>query len=962
MRTITAPGIQINEIDKSQYSPAMTGTACYILGFANKGEAYIPMEFTSRSAWVNYYGSPKTEAERYFYAAACETLNQNGRLYCARLPYDNESFEKMVACKYTVTNADLSSLNTKIGYDYHELSADDKTINKVAIISSFDAPYLASLSEIDEYRAGEKKPGSNHIIIVDKTCGTLQEVIEDTRKGKKREFLGIVPVITTAANAMYAQSLIDVANKNARYYENVGPCLTLESEDLEAPGKNLKNSNYISASTVNKELAGTPFDGLSVENIDLVRQLNSAFKVYTAVSGEAKISIVDDMRAYTKDLLEDFVPDYAEISSLSAFATAKSVSDFTMADAGTSAIKTESLDIKIDDSQLTGGLFAASETIVKEEAPKTVTIENIKTAIDYIKETDKFKELLIDKDISDLYDKIKNDYTKLYTEKPANADPEAVYFQITFAGSTENLVGTDIGEGHTLGSLAAEILAVYGICHSSESTVDGDVSLPDTVSLEANGYFSTLVFNPDTETYERDNLKKIGVVVYKTYIDPAAGNKIVFEAVESYCGSLYKDDKDPNTGASTFIDTIVNTNSDYIYFFSNCFNQKTSKKYFTDTLDILISVPTDNQPILGFFTSQTEKYITVDKSIYDGMNKAFEKNSDVIERDIDIVCDAGIANIASYMASVKGYTKYYDLTLADEDQDPPAPLINKWKVDGNTLAVKTWKAVEQKFDNFCKNIRKDCMFIADGLRPLVLQGDKKIVRPSKPTNSLDVNVIPYLKYVSGLNTSYGAGYIDWFEQADDYSGDFFWCPPSIKAMGVYIYTDVNFNYWDAPAGLTRGVIAATDVAFSPSPKQAGCFYEKNWNYAINYPNDGIVLEGQKTLQVKPTAVDRVNVRRLALRLERMVFKNLRYFLYEGNTAYLRQRVVDSITPYFKEARVKGGLYDYKIICDESNNTSETIDRNELHVSIGIKPVKTVEFIMVSFILASTGANWEEVMG
>jgi hypothetical protein len=65
----------MNEIDKSQYSPAMTGTACYILGFANKGEAYIPMEFTSRSAWVNYYGTPKTEAERYFYAAACEVLN-----------------------------------------------------------------------------------------------------------------------------------------------------------------------------------------------------------------------------------------------------------------------------------------------------------------------------------------------------------------------------------------------------------------------------------------------------------------------------------------------------------------------------------------------------------------------------------------------------------------------------------------------------------------------------------------------------------------------------------------------------------------------------------------------------------------------------------------------------------------------------------------------------------------------
>ena len=94
-----------------------------------------------------------------------------------------------------------------------------------------------------------------------------------------------------------------------------------------------------------------------------------------------------------------------------------------------------------------------------------------------------------------------------------------------------------------------------------------------------------------------------------------------------------------------------------------------------------------------------------------------------------------------------------------------------------------------------------------------------------------------------MNTSYGAGYLDWFEQADDYTGDFFWCPPSIKATGIYINTDLNYDYWLAPAGLTRGIIAATDVAFSPNGKQAGAIYEKNWNYAINYPQDGIVLEG-----------------------------------------------------------------------------------------------------------------------
>lgn len=348
--------------------------------------------------------------------------------------------------------------------------------------------------------------------------------------------------------------------------------------------------------------------------------------------------------------------------------------------------------------------------------------------------------------------------------------------------------------------------------------------------------------------------------------------------------------------------------------------------------------------------------ISIDKSIYDGINKCFSKVEDINERAIDIVCDAGIANIASYLKAIYGNKGEYDLAIAD---DLGNSLLGMWKCTSNNAAVRTWKAVEQKYDNFCKNVRKDCMFIADGLRPLVLAGQKKIIRPTKPSNTIDSQILPYVKFLTGLNTSYGAGYLDWFEQADDYSGDFFWCPPSIKAMGVYLNTDSNFMYWDAPAGLNRGVVAATDVAFSPTMAQAGSIYEKNWNYSVNYPQDGIVLEGQKTFQVKPSAFDRVNVRRLFLRLERQAYRVARYFVYEGNTAYTRQRLVDALDPYFAEAKAGGGIYDYKIKCDDKNNTPETIDRNELHCSIGIKPTKTIEFLYIDFVALRTGGSWEE---
>lgn len=281
----------------------------------------------------------------------------------------------------------------------------------------------------------------------------------------------------------------------------------------------------------------------------------------------------------------------------------------------------------------------------------------------------------------------------------------------------------------------------------------------------------------------------------------------------------------------------------------------------------------------------TKKDISVSKSILDGTNKCFDKVSDVNLLDIDIVPDAGVSNIASYIKAIFGEKGPYDLTITD---DVGNSLLNMWTCKKATDAhVKMWKTAVLKLDNFCKNVRKDCMFVADGLRPLVLQGQKKIVRDTKPTNSIDKDILPYLPAICGINTSFGAGYCDWFEQADDYTGDFFWCPPSIKAMGVYINTDVNHDYWLAPAGLNRGVIAATDVAFSPTSKQSGPIYDKNWNYAVNYPQDGIVLEGQKTFQTKPTALDRVNVRRTMLRLERAVYKVLRYYVYESHTAYTR---------------------------------------------------------------------------
>lgn len=212
IRSITAPGVEIKEIDKSGYTPVMTGTTVYLKGFSPKGEPYKYMEVTTRSAFEQIYGTPDTEAERYFYAGACETLNQGGRLYAARLPYDNEAFEKMVGIKYTVewnNTKDLSSFDEQPGREYiSAIRSVDSEINDTAIIRGGKTPILYDLSAIDEFRTDEAKVPANSFLIVDTTGATYGRVIEDDRKGYKREVIGIIPVVTTAANALYAQSYI----------------------------------------------------------------------------------------------------------------------------------------------------------------------------------------------------------------------------------------------------------------------------------------------------------------------------------------------------------------------------------------------------------------------------------------------------------------------------------------------------------------------------------------------------------------------------------------------------------------------------------------------------------------------------------------------------------------------------------------------------------------------------------
>lgn len=481
------------------------------------------------------------------------------------------------------------------------------------------------------------------------------------------------------------------------------------------------------------------------------------------------------------------------------------------------------------------------------------------------------------------------------------------------------------------------------------------------------------IINFQQENYlDRTYLKQIGVVVFKVYANQGDRKKLSFTPVESFVGALDKKAKDKNTNSSIFIDDIINSNSQFINFFSNV--------AITQSYNNASTIMIQNQIacILGFKEDECIKNIDYTNSIIEPLNKIFNKLQDPNYIDIDIVCDAGVSNIAQYVNNYGSYSVYdqqirplvsYNaeqypdifkkLQLKENSDDSFSENQNTtyWKLDDGTTA---WKTILQKYDNFCKNMRHDCIFIADVLRPFCLNGNQKIVRSTNLKNTIENSILPNIKKVIALNSSYSAGYCNWFYVKDAYTDDFFWLPPSIKAAGVYTYIDTYYHPWDAPAGMNRGkLINVYDTAFSPKNDEAGKIYQSAWNYAINYPIDGIVLEGQKTFQIEQTALDRINVRRLMLYLEKQTKYFAKFFLYEGNTEYIRQKFVDTIRPIFEDAKNSYGLNEYIIRCDETNNTQQTIDNNELRCAIAIKPVKSIEWIILDYIITNQSANINE---
>ena len=212
---------------------------------------------------------------------------------------------------------------------------------------------------------------------------------------------------------------------------------------------------------------------------------------------------------------------------------------------------------------------------------------------------------------------------------------------------------------------------------------------------------------------------------------------------------------------------------------------------------------------------------------------------------------------------------------------------------------------------------------------------------------------------AGLDSSYSAVYFPWVKVKDLGSSKDILVPPSVVVPQAYAYNDKVAAEWFAPAGLNRGGLGgAIDTRIRLSKADRDALYQARVNPIAKFPNSGVVIWGQKTLQAKDTALNRINVRRLLINLRRFVSDTAKNYVFENNTAATRNKLVGDIVPYMENVQLKQGLYAFRVEIDETLNTSDVIDRNQLIGKIYISPAKGIEFILLEFNIQPTGANFQ----
>lgn len=305
----------------------------------------------------------------------------------------------------------------------------------------------------------------------------------------------------------------------------------------------------------------------------------------------------------------------------------------------------------------------------------------------------------------------------------------------------------------------------------------------------------------------------------------------------------------------------------------------------------------------------------------------------------------GYDGVTETTATLANYAYAYDKFKSAEDIDISLVLTGKsqFGVSGEGLA-------NYLIDNIAE-YRKDCVVFCSPKQENVVNN------PGSELNSITTfrNALRSTSYAF-LDSGYKYQY-------DKYNDTYRWVPLNGDVAGTVVRTDDLRDPWFSPAGFNRGNIKnVTRLAYNPNKGNRDELYKAGVNPVVNFPGNGVILYGDKTLLARPSAFDRINVRRLFIVLEKAIAIAAKSSLFELNDEYTRAQFKNLVEPYLRDIKGRRGIYDFRVICDESNNTPERIDRNEFWGDIYIKPARSINFIQLNFIAVRTGVSFDEIVG
>ena len=399
-------------------------------------------------------------------------------------------------------------------------------------------------------------------------------------------------------------------------------------------------------------------------------------------------------------------------------------------------------------------------------------------------------------------------------------------------------------------------------------------------------------------------------------------------------------------------------------------NSYNSKKFYgfdfdfatTDNLNFLAPTPDSSTATagtafyLGDYNQNTGANYPSSASPYTGSINLNDNNTALASRKFLVPFQSGFdgykPNRIVYTAGdiIAGNTQGYDLssntatgTLAfrkaiNAVSNPDEFDINMLVIPG--VIHRLHSAVTTFAKDMCED-RQDTFFVMDASA----WGDSI----STATNA-----------VQSFDSNYVASYYPWVKILNTDKNKPVWVPPSAVLPGVIAFNDQVAAEWFAPAGLNRGGLTSVIEAKTRLTRaERDTLYEGRLNPIATFPGQGVTVFGQKTLQAKPSALDRINVRRLLIAVKKFIASSTRYLVFENNTAATRNRFLSIVNPYLESIQQRQGLYAFRVIMDETNNTPDVIDRNIMVGEIFLQPAKTAEFIVLDFNVLPTGAAFPE---